>query len=306
MALPPSFSRVLFPFGFLALVSSFSIRLYPMEKLSPRSCEQLLKAACKGLVTQAQAALDAGIPVDCTSVGYGNQTPLQLAVRLTESYETVALLLKHKADVKRSCSSGRTPLHNARTGAIAQLLLDYGADRAARDTQGNTPLHEAAYWGRLDVVQVLLEHGADVHAQACNNITPLDSILECLDRDQAISIVRLLIMHGAHVTEKHHKALSDDCLTPLELAVLFKTADEIERCAQEEPDAAYAAQAAALAAGQCNSGALITLARHETPLGPSVELISTLVQAPHIPEPTRERYQAIYRLLTGLLGKGIL
>lgn len=41
-------------------------------------------------------------------------------------------------------SEGRTPLHNAKSPAVIEVLLQAGADVATRDADGRTPLHHAA------------------------------------------------------------------------------------------------------------------------------------------------------------------
>lgn len=61
-------------------------------------------------------------------------------------------------------TSGATALHMAAAEQypeMIRLLITKGADVDAADVNGRTPLMEAAFWGRLENVQILLQHRAD-------------------------------------------------------------------------------------------------------------------------------------------------
>ena len=67
-------------------------------------------------------------------------------------------------------------------------------------SHGRTMLWEAAYRGRLTMVNLLLNRGADVHAWGCH-FTPLlvDISPYCAARAGFVEIVSLLLDHGAEV-----------------------------------------------------------------------------------------------------------
>ncbi len=60
---------------------------------------------------------------------------------------------------------GWTPLHNAATKEIAELLIAEGADVNAKGYLDGTPLHPAAWYGHKEVVELLIANGADVNAE---------------------------------------------------------------------------------------------------------------------------------------------
>jgi cytohesin len=101
------------------------------------------------------------------------------------------LLIAAGADVH---GAGRvTPLHHARTAALAALLMAHGADVNAPDGVGDTPLHHAALDGRNAVIRLLLAAGADVDARNAAGQTPLYKAIESTVPDT----VGLLLSRGA-------------------------------------------------------------------------------------------------------------
>lgn len=98
-------------------------------------------------------------------------------------------------------SSGDTPLHQAGTKEMVELLLSCGADVNARDNDGWTPLHTAY---DPDTALVLLAHGADVNAASDAGVTPLHNLADDL------RMAKLLIAYGADVNAKE-----EDGKTPL-------------------------------------------------------------------------------------------
>ena len=65
--------------------------------------------------------------------------------------EAVRQHLAAGADVNAKNQNGSTPLHEAATKDVAELLIAEGADVNAKD-DGWTPLHSAAWEGHKEVV----------------------------------------------------------------------------------------------------------------------------------------------------------
>ena len=71
---------------------------------------------------------------------------------------------------------GGTPLHEASSAAVVELLLRHRARVAGpedRDGNGRTALHAAAYRGKSGPVQALLDGGCDPNARSAFGCTPL-------------------------------------------------------------------------------------------------------------------------------------
>jgi ankyrin repeat protein len=80
-------------------------------------------------------------------------------------FSIVQLLLDRGANPNAENDQGRTPLNSVSRGeyksqehgvGIARLLLERGVDVDARGKNKATPLHWAAFYGKLEIVQVLL------------------------------------------------------------------------------------------------------------------------------------------------------
>jgi ankyrin repeat protein len=80
-------------------------------------------------------------------------------------FSIVQLLLDRGANPNAESDLGRTPLHFVSRGkyksqehgvGIVRLLLERGVDVSARGKDKGTPLHRAAFYGKLEVVQVRL------------------------------------------------------------------------------------------------------------------------------------------------------
>jgi ankyrin repeat protein len=88
---------------------------------------------------------------------------------------------------------GKTPLHDASTKEIAELLIAKGADVNAVCPLVGTPLHFAAMKGRKEIAELLITKGADVnfHKQGAA-VTPLDRA----KMKKHIETAELLRKHG--------------------------------------------------------------------------------------------------------------
>ncbi len=95
---------------------------------------------------------------------------------------------------------GWTPLHNAATKEIAELLIAEGADVNAKGYLDGTPLHPAAWYGHKEVVELLIANGADVNAERVvyDKTIPLHYAAMRGHKE----IAELLIAKGANVNTK--------------------------------------------------------------------------------------------------------
>lgn len=101
----------------------------------------------------------------------------------------VKYLLDKGATVNGVDRNKSTPLHNASSGEVAKLLVDRGASIELQNDRGRTPLHEAAYWNRVEVVEVLLQAGANPHTTDNNGMTPVQLAIQ-RKSDLAINILK--------------------------------------------------------------------------------------------------------------------
>ena len=82
---------------------------------------------------------------------------------------------------------GRTLLHLAPNGQVAERLIAQGFDVNAQGSFGMTPLHSAAHAGTIDLVELLTAHGAEVDAKGRGHA----GIVEMLRQHGAKGIVEL-------------------------------------------------------------------------------------------------------------------
>jgi ankyrin repeat protein len=109
---------------------------------------------------------------------------------------------------------GQTPLYEAayagRVGVL-EKLLEYSADPHTRNDKGETALNAAAEKGHVRVVQILYDHGADLDlADMVFSTTPLHGAVV----NAHVEMVRLLIELGADQSRR-----DDHGFTALDYAI---------------------------------------------------------------------------------------
>ena len=108
----------------------------------------------------------------------------------------VKWLLVIGTDVNMKDKVGHTPLHNAATKEIAELLITNGADINAKINDGSSPLIAAAMKGRKEVVELLIAKGADVNARSESVLGEGKTALDWAVQQSHTEIAYLLRKHG--------------------------------------------------------------------------------------------------------------
>ena len=113
--------------------------------------------------------------------------------------EIVKILLKHGANLKDKYKSFLPSRHSRFDDKFAELLIEEGII---------TKLHMACRKGQKNKVLQLIKDGHDVSSQTSANLTPLDEAIiggrTCRYNTQLayLDIVKILLKHGAHCTDK--------------------------------------------------------------------------------------------------------
>ena len=90
-----------------------------------------------------------------------------------------------------------------------RLLLSRGANVDERSSDGLTPLMFAAGGDDITCVQILLDHGANVNAITTAGYSVLFDAAYSSAKLSRCPIMRLLVMHGAHLTETDKVKLTE-------------------------------------------------------------------------------------------------
>ncbi|CAN0435060.1 unnamed protein product [Ectocarpus sp. 12 AP-2014] len=97
-----------------------------------------------------------------------------------------------------------------------RAVVERGANVEALDDDQNTPLHLAAFFNRVEAIDLLLEAGANIEARDDSDSTPLHcAVLEC-----HLETMSALLKHGAHVN-----AQNNNRSTPLHRAAFHAGTD---------------------------------------------------------------------------------
>jgi ankyrin repeat protein len=148
------------------------------------------------------------IGADVNAKAGNGTTPLHDAA----TKEITELLIANGADVNAKDDDGWIPLLYAVEGGyneIVELLIDKGSDVNVKDKRGFTPLHWVSISGHKEAAELLIDNGADVNAMRGGGGTPLSYAASWGHEE----IVELLIANGADVNVKD--AFSE---TPLDVA----------------------------------------------------------------------------------------
>ena len=131
-----------------------------LKKFSPDGWTPLHLASAFGGPQVVKDLLLTGADPNQYSKNALKNLPLHACLALSKSPESVALLLKHGADVNAKQHGGFTPLHQAAAaGDIENIkqLLAHGADPTASTNDGKTALEFAQTRGKQEAA-ALLQH----------------------------------------------------------------------------------------------------------------------------------------------------
>jgi ankyrin repeat protein len=155
---------------------------------------------------------------------YAGDTPLHIAAAGYQR-DIGEELVSRGANVGARNRRGAEPLHYAADGipgspwwnsdaqhAIVEFLIGAGANPNAADTSGVTPLHRAVRTRCTPAVRALLSNGADALRKNKSGSTPLHLAVQntgrggtgsTASRHEQIEIIRLLLSHGAHPSDRN-------------------------------------------------------------------------------------------------------
>jgi len=130
-----------------------------------------------------------------------NDTAIHSACRKSFR-DVVELLLDNGLTVEEKGHWGMPPLHSAASTTtgdsrpVVVFLLLRGADINSKGYNGHTALHEAAFFNRLEMVDLLLSRGAEANAKDNDGKTPKE-LAELAGKQDRLRLINLLIKHGA-------------------------------------------------------------------------------------------------------------
>uniref|UniRef100_A0A7R9SV04 Uncharacterized protein n=1 Tax=Polyblepharides amylifera TaxID=1486889 RepID=A0A7R9SV04_9CHLO len=133
-----------------------------------KTLERILQEVCPNIARARAVSLETALEQTCNfHYGLMDYTPLHAACDQGQ-IETVAFLLKSRAQHMLTDKNGSQPLHVACGKGfpeIVQMLVNSGASLIHKDTlMGDLPIHWAASKGHVEVIKVLVQAGADLKA----------------------------------------------------------------------------------------------------------------------------------------------
>ncbi|XP_026683069.1 transient receptor potential cation channel subfamily A member 1 [Diaphorina citri] len=181
--------------------------------------------------------------IDILQGGEHGRTALHIAA-IYDFDECARILVKDfGASLKRACSNGYYPIHDAAKNASSktmEVFLQFGESiGCSREemislfaAEGNLPLHSAVHGGDFKAVELCLKSGAKISTQQFDLSTPVH--LAC--SQGALDIVRL--MFNLQPSEKLVCLNSTDAqkMTPLHCAAMFDRCDVVQYLIDEGAD----------------------------------------------------------------------
>lgn len=121
----------------------------------------IFHAARSGSVNLVKEVLGTGQPME--SLDESHRTPLHLAAQGSHK-DIVEYMLNNGASARtKTRDNGLTPLHEAESGEVAELLINGKADVNVQDDWGMVPLHHASKNGFVDVIKCLTHYKAHLN-----------------------------------------------------------------------------------------------------------------------------------------------
>jgi ankyrin repeat protein len=169
----------------------------------------LMFASRYGFTQIAELLIKAGADVNAIPNDETRKPALIAAVEKGH-LDTVALLLRHGADIKATDSLGFDALYSAAIDGnkqIVELLLQKGANPNVRNAKGNTPLILSINRGFTDVALLLLSYGADPNLKSSINDLNYTALMVASMKGD-VQVARVLIDKGANVNDRATTGIS--------------------------------------------------------------------------------------------------
>ncbi|KAF7337756.1 Ankyrin repeat protein [Mycena sanguinolenta] len=156
----------------------------------------LIESARAGHLEISQYLVSKGADVNCFDAQHLHTTPLYYAT-LSDNLALVQLLLDSGADPNLGDYSGRVPLFNATSVAVAKALLDGGTNIHAKDIHSNDVF--AYRIANIKLLRFLLESGVNPNHRSATGQASLHYACYIDDVEIAKASVELLLQFGAVV-----------------------------------------------------------------------------------------------------------